>query len=152
MAQAPATVLQEINALYVALYGRAADGPGISYWISQLSGFDPAITAQNAATTTISGPDATFLGQQFVNSQATYFNNLYSGLTDVQFIEKLYQNIGGNNGDAAGIQFWLAALTKAEAGGLGAGCSRWHRGPVRGRGPEHRSNQRGGDGLEPGGL
>ena len=115
MAQAPATVLQEINALYVALYGRAADGAGITYWISTLAAKDPAVTLTNAATMAISTADATFLGQQFVNTQSTYFTTQYGGLNDTQFIQALYVNVGGNAGDPNGVQYWVNLLTAAEA-------------------------------------
>ena len=36
-------------------------------------------------------------------------------MNDVQFVEALYKNIGGNAGDAGGIQYWVAQLTAAEA-------------------------------------
>lgn len=103
MNQAPATVLQEINGLYVALYGRAADGPGINYWIAQLQAFDPAVTSANAATLAISVANETYLGQQFVKTQSSYFNTQYGSLSDLQFVQALYVNIGGNTGDANGI-------------------------------------------------
>ena len=115
MAQAPATVLQEINALYVALYGRAGDSAGINFWINVLAAHDPAVTAGNAVTMPISTADATFLGQQFVSTQSTYFNTLYGGLTDIQYINALYVNIGGNTGDPNGVQYWVNVLTAAEA-------------------------------------
>ena len=124
MAQAPATVVQEINGLYVALYGRAADGLGISYWISQVATYDPAITLANAATTPISTADAAWLGQQFVATQSTYFNAQYGGLNDTQFIQALYVNIGGNTGDPAGVQYWLNLLTVAEASGQSVQAAR----------------------------
>jgi hypothetical protein len=117
MAQAQATVLQEINGLYVALYGRAADGPGLNYWVSLLSAHDPAVTSANASTLALSAADAMYLGQQFVNTQSSYFNTQYGGLTDSQFVQALYVNVGGNTGNAAGIAYWLNLLTAAEASG-----------------------------------
>ena len=117
---AQATVSQEINGLYVALYGRAADGPGINYWIVQLQGFDPAITSANAATVAIGVADETYLGQQFVNTQSSYFNTQYGSLSDLQFVQALYTNIGGNTGNASGVEYWLGLLTAAEASGQSA--------------------------------
>ncbi len=110
MAQAPATILQEINGLYVALYGRAADNTGMNYWCGQVG-----VTPAQAAITAITPAQATLLGQQFVNTQSTYFNAQYGSLNDTQFIQALYVNIGGNTGDASGIVYWLSLLTSAEA-------------------------------------
>ncbi len=110
MAQAPTTVLQEINALYVALYDRAADNQGINYWAAQVG-----LTAAQAATTPVTTAQATLLGQQFVATQATYFNATYGGLNDLQYVQALYGNIGGNAGDATGVQYWFSALTTLEA-------------------------------------
>jgi S-layer protein len=109
MAQAQATILQEINGLYVAVYGRAADGPGIDYWCGQLG-----ITAATAASTLVTPAQETLLGQAFVNTQSTYFNLQYGALTDLQFIQALYVNIGGNTGDANGVQYWFSLLQTAE--------------------------------------
>jgi hypothetical protein len=117
MAQASATVQQEINGLYAALYGRAADGPGIDYWAAQLSAKDPAVTSTNSATLPISTADSTFLGQLFVTTQSTYFTTQYASLNDLGFVQALYQNVGGNTGDTNGVQYWLSLLTAAEASG-----------------------------------
>ena len=110
MAQAPTTVLQEINALYVALYDRAADNQGINYWAAQVG-----MTAAQAATTPVTMAQATLLGQQFVATQATYFTATYGSLNDIQYVEALYGNIGGNAGDAVGVQYWFSQLTALEA-------------------------------------
>ena len=110
MAQAPTTVLQEINALYVALYDRAADNQGINYWAAQVG-----MTAAQAATTPVTTAQATLLGQQFVATQATYFTATYGSLNDIQYVEALYGNIGGNAGDAVGVQYWFGQLTALEA-------------------------------------
>jgi hypothetical protein len=111
MAQAPATILQEINGLYVALYDRAADNAGINFWSAQLG-----VTAAQAATTAITPAQATLLGQEFVTTQSTYFTATYAALNDIQFVEALYGNIGGNAGDPAGIQYWYGLLQAAEGG------------------------------------
>ena len=123
MSQAPTTVLQEINGLYVALYGRAADSGGFTYWIGALMAHDPAVTLADtlpSSSYAISAADATWLGQQFVAVASSYFNSLYNNpgtpLTPTQFVEALYQNIGGNSGDPTGITYWSGLLTAAEGG------------------------------------
>jgi peroxidase len=110
MAQAPTTILQEINGLYVALYNRAADNQGINYWCAVLG-----VTPSAAATTPVTTAQATLLGQQFVATQATYFTAAYGSLSDLQYVQALYGNIGGNAGDATGVQFWYSALQTAES-------------------------------------
>ncbi len=90
---------------------RAADNAGINFWSAQLG-----VTAAQAATTAITTAQATLLGQQFVTTQSTYFTATYAGLNDIQFVEALYGNIGGNAGDPAGIQYWYGLLQAAEGG------------------------------------
>ena len=98
MAQAQATILQEINGLYVAVYGRAADGPGITYWCGTLG-----VSVAAAALTQVTLPQQIALGQAFVNTQSTYFLTLYpTTMNDITFVQQLYTNIGGNTGDAGG--------------------------------------------------
>jgi hypothetical protein len=110
MAQAQATILQEINGLYVAVYGRAADGPGITYWCGTLG-----VSVAAAALTQVTLPQQIALGQAFVNTQSTYFLTLYpTTMNDITFVQQLYTNIGGNTGDAGGIAYWFSLLQAAE--------------------------------------
>jgi NRPS condensation-like uncharacterized protein len=60
----------------------------------------------------ISLNDAQVLGQAFVNSQASFFNQTYASLTDSQFINALYVNIGGNAGDSGGVTYWYRATKR----------------------------------------
>ncbi len=116
MAQAQATILQEINGLYVAVYGRAADGPGITYWCGTLG-----VSVATAALTQVTLPQQIALGQAFVNTQSTYFLTLYpTTMNDITFVQALYSNIGGNTGDAGGVAYWFSLLQAAEAGGASA--------------------------------
>ena len=112
MAQAAATILQEINGLYVAVYGRAADGPGLDYWCGTLG-----VSTSAAATTAVTPAQQTALGQAFVNTQSSFFTTTYGALTDIQFVQALYVNIGGNTGDATGVQYWFNQLQLSEAAG-----------------------------------
>jgi hypothetical protein len=113
-----ATVQQEINALYLALYGRAADEPGYKYWVNTLKaqpGY-AALTEANAAATPMGLARANFLGQQFVDTQSAYFNSVYGGMSDAQFVQALYKNLGSWNGNPAGIAYWMAKLAALEGG------------------------------------
>src|ERR1035438_6323393 len=128
MAQAPATILQEINGLYIALYDRAADNAGINFWSAQLG-----VTAAQAATMPITTAQATLLGQEFVTTQSTYFTATYAALNDIQFVEALYGNIGGNAGDPAGIQYWYGLLQAAEGGSTSPAVIQTPRAGIVGR-------------------
>ena len=117
MAQAPATVLQEINGLYVATYALAATQAGIQYWETFVSSIDSSVTLANAATTPISTADAKALGVAFETTQSSYFLSQYpTSISDVQFVGDLYLNIGGGViTNAAAVQYWLNLLLAAEA-------------------------------------
>jgi hypothetical protein len=123
----PATsVQQEILGLYGALYGRATDFGGISYWTG-IVGQQPdgaGITTANAGTTAVTLNDAAVLGQAFVNTQNTYFNSLYGRLTDSAFINAMYVNIGGNAGDPGGVAYWAGILQQAETAGQSVQAAR----------------------------
>ena len=115
----PTSVQQEILGLYAALYDRAADFPGYSFWVG-VDGQQPdasGVTIANAGTSAVTVTDAAVLGQAFVNTQSAYFNAIYGGLSDSQFINAMYVNIGGNNGDPNGIAYWANLLQQAEASG-----------------------------------
>jgi hypothetical protein len=120
------TVQQEILGLYAALYNRAADFPGYSYWIG-IDGQQAdsgGVTVTNANVTAISQNDARVLGELFVNTQSTFFNTTYGALNDSAFINALYTNIGGNAGDPDGVAYWLNLLAQAEAGGQSVQAAR----------------------------
>ncbi len=105
--------------LYAALYNRAADFPSYSFWvgIDGQQADSGGVTVANASTTAVTLNDAGVLGQAFVNTQSTYFNQTYGGLTDSAFINALYVNIAGTAGDPGGIAYWANLLAQAEAGG-----------------------------------
>jgi probable HAF family extracellular repeat protein len=113
------SVQQEIVGLYAALYNRAADFPGYSFWVGIDSQQPDAsgVTVANAANSAVTLTDSAVLGQAFVNTQSAYFNEIYGGLNDSQFINAMYVNIGGNNGDPSGIAYWTNLLQQAEASG-----------------------------------
>ena len=120
------SVLQENLGLYAALYNRAAEAPGYSYWVG-IDGQQPdagGVTVANAGTTAVTLNDAQLLGQAFVNTQSTFFNATYASLNDSAFINALYVNIGGNAGDPSGITYWANLLAQAEAGGQSVQAAR----------------------------
>jgi Domain of unknown function (DUF4214) len=115
----PTTVQQEVLGLYAALYDRAAEAPGYSFWIGVDAEQADAtlVTVANSSTMAVSPSDAAVLGQGFVLTQSTFFNQTYAGLSDNDFIDAMYVNIGGNSGEASGVQYWASLLQQAEASG-----------------------------------
>ena len=121
------SVQQEIFGLYAALYNRATDFGGFSYWagvVGQQSD-GSGVTTANAGTTAVTLNDAAVLGQLFVNTQATYFNATYGGLIDSDFITDLYINLAGNAVNIApAIAYWGGLLQTAEAAGQSVQAAR----------------------------
>jgi probable HAF family extracellular repeat protein len=114
------SVQQQILGLYGVLYDRAADFGGLSYWTGVV-GQQPdgaGVTVANGASTAITTNDATVLGQLFVSTESSYFNQVYGAMSDSAFITTLYGTIGGNTiGIAPGITYWSGVLQAAEAAG-----------------------------------
>ncbi|MGK4343693.1 DUF4214 domain-containing protein [Ectopseudomonas oleovorans] len=87
-----ATVQQEVAALYSAIFNRAPDQAGLNNWVNLIQG----------------GASLTQTADGFV--QHPVFTELYAGLTNIQFIQQLYINVLGSEGDAKGIQNWANLL------------------------------------------
>jgi hypothetical protein len=122
----PTSVQQEILGLYSALYNRATDFNGVAFWDGVVAGQPDGsgVTTANAGSTAVTVNDATVLGQLFVNTQSTYFNSVYGGLSDSAFINAMYMNIGGNAGDPGGIAYWTNLLQQAETAGQSVQAAR----------------------------
>jgi T5SS/PEP-CTERM-associated repeat protein len=114
------SVQQQVLGLYGVLYTRAADFGGLSYWTGVV-GQQPdgaGVTVANGASTAITINDATVLGQLFVSTESSYFNQVYGSMSDSAFITTLYGTIGGNTiGIAPGIAYWSGVLQALETAG-----------------------------------
>ncbi|WP_170961228.1 DUF4214 domain-containing protein [Ectopseudomonas oleovorans] len=86
------TVQQEVAALYSAIFNRAPDQEGLNNWVNLIQG----------------GASLTQTADGFV--QHPVFTELYAGLTNIQFVQQLYINVLGSEGDAKGIQNWVNLL------------------------------------------
>jgi hypothetical protein len=122
----PTSVQQEILGLYSALYNRATDFNGVAFWDGVVAGQPDGsgVTTANAGSTAVTVNDATVLGQLFANTQSTFFNQTYGGMTDSQFINAMYVNIGGNAGDPGGVTYWANLLQQAETAGQSVQAAR----------------------------
>lgn len=84
------TTNQVISALYVATFNRAPDKAGLTFWQQQFTQNSAAAVQELAAG--------------FASHPA--FTQLYGNLTDLAFVQAIYVNVLGQQGDAAGITFW----------------------------------------------
>ena len=91
----PATAQQVIAGLYAAFYNRAPDKDGLAYWEERAStGNELAIFSEIAAGF----------------AAHPKFAELYDALSNQQFVEAIYVNVLGFDGDSAGIAFWTEAI------------------------------------------
>ena len=82
----------QIQQLYVAYLGRAADKAGLDYWANELNSVPAKLTLEN-------------LRANFVNEQPEY-KAIYGGLTREETIVKIYNNLFGRAPDADGLTYW----------------------------------------------
>lgn len=94
---ATATNAQKIAGLYAAFFNRAPDAAGLAFWEAQFTG-----------TATVNT-----LAVQFAANPV--FTSTYGSLTDVQFVNAVYQNVLGAAGDAAGVDYWVGQLKNGGA-------------------------------------
>jgi Domain of unknown function (DUF4214) len=106
------SVYQLINGTYVTIYDRAGDPAGVTYLATQEAGSVAAAMATPATLT-----QAAQLGVLFYQATPTTFDAMYAANNDTQFIEALYNNLGGSNADSAGLTYWLGQLAAAESSG-----------------------------------
>jgi hypothetical protein len=87
-----ATTSQQVQQLYVAYLGRAADKAGLDYWLSELNTDTPVLTLDD-------------LRANFVNDQPEYAA-IYGGLDRTAQVTEIYQNLFNRAPDAAGLTYW----------------------------------------------
>lgn len=87
-----ATTSTQVQQLYVAYLGRAADKGGLDYWMSQLNSDPAKITLDQIRT-------------NFVNEQPEY-KEVYGGLSRIDTVTKIYNNLFGRAPDAGGLEYW----------------------------------------------
>jgi len=85
----------QIQQLYVAYLGRAADKTGLDYWFNQLNG-----TTTSPAVLTLEN-----LRANFVNEQPEY-KDAFAGLTRSETVSKIYLQLFGRSADATGLEYW----------------------------------------------
>lgn len=79
--------------LYSAYFLRAPDASGIDFWIREYSENNRTLAEMS----------------EFF-SDSTEFLGLYGSLNNRQFVDLIYQNILGRQGEASGVDFWTGRL------------------------------------------
>ena len=80
--------------IYKAAFNRAPDASGMGYWLAQKDAGSNIVTN---------------IAQGFVNS-AEFTAKYGTNPTNATYIDKLYQNVLGRNGDSGGITYWNQEL------------------------------------------
>ena len=88
MANATATELQQ---LYIAYFGRAADPTGLDYWT-------------DAGTTT-----KAFAANMYAQNE---FKSVYGSLSVESQVNQIYQNLFDRDADATGLLYWTQQINK----------------------------------------
>jgi trimeric autotransporter adhesin len=85
---------EAIQRLYVAYFNRPADPAGLDYW-------EKAVAAANGSTTAVSSAFAS----------SSEYQTAYANLDYEHVVNQVYVNLFGHGADAAGLDFWVKALS-----------------------------------------
>jgi len=85
------TVEQQVQQIYIGLLGRAADKPGLDYWVNEI---DTGVLSIEE------------LRANIVNEQPEYAAGLGS-LSRAQVVAELYQNLFERAPEPAGLEYWV---------------------------------------------
>ena len=94
---APPTTSELIASLYVSMFNRAPDEDGFNFWLNHAinSGLSDFQLMYEMATGFAAHPA---------------FGQTYDHLSDDDFVQELYMNIGGSQGDSNGVNFWVSQI------------------------------------------
>jgi len=98
-----ATIQQKTAGLYAAFFNRAPDYAGLSYW------------SNKASQAEISGESSSsIILKELAKGFATHpvFVATYGSLTNQAFVEAIYKNVLGKEGDTQGVAYWSGELDK----------------------------------------
>ena len=85
----------KIEGLYIGYFKRAADKKGLDYWNKQASGGNSLLVLNK-------------LSEGFSNHPT--FSTTYGHLSNQEFVEAIYKNVLGKDGDSTGIAYWVQQL------------------------------------------
>jgi len=81
----------QVQEIYVGLLGRAADKPGLDYWVAEIDG--GVLTIEQ-------------LRANIVNEQPEYETN-FGSLSRAQLVNKLYNNLFARDAESTGLEYWV---------------------------------------------
>ena len=91
-----ATIQEKIVGLYIAFFNRTGDYAGLNYW-------------QEQALNLGEGQAISILAANFALHPK--FKSLYDSLSNKEFVEAIYKNVLGKDGDKEGIDYWVSQLS-----------------------------------------
>jgi len=96
---------EKITGLYVAFFNRAADESGLNYWKAQ---------GENAEA---NGNNVSNILKQLSKGFATHptFTSAYSSMGTENFVNAIYVNSLGKNGDAEGVAYWSGLINSGKS-------------------------------------
>lgn len=82
-----------VQELYVGILGRSADAAGLKYWADEIE----------AGTMVLENTRAAFIQQD-------EYTSIYGGLSSVELVTKVYQNLLARDPDSEGLTYWSSQL------------------------------------------
>jgi len=92
---------QKITGLYVAFFNRAPDMAGLMYWSGKADHPDVGQSSLDVMKILAAG-----------FATHSVFVSTYEGLSDREFVERIYINALGKDGDEEGIDYWSGELSR----------------------------------------
>jgi len=84
---------EDVQQLYIGILGRAADQPGLDYWVNEIE----------SGQLTLENTRASF-------TQQVEYTSIYEGLDNSALVTSIYQNFLERDPDDAGLAYWVAEL------------------------------------------
>jgi hypothetical protein len=96
----PTGTAEDVDRLYSAALGRAPDVGGLQFWTSDVD--DSHVSLSDIANSFAASPE---------------FINHYGSLSNLAFVQQLYQNVLNRPGEAGGVHFWQDTLAAGTSRG-----------------------------------
>ena len=100
-AAAPVLIDIQVQEMYIAFFGRAADFNGLKFWTGTFNGKPSDATQETVAAA-------------FGNAQE--YRDTYGGKTSAVMVDTVYKNLFGRSGETAGVDYWSSLLDKGAIG------------------------------------
>jgi len=105
LSAADVTLEDKITSLYVSYFDRAPDYDGLSYWERHGEEYISAGKSEYDALKELSAGFAS----------VPTFTDMYSSMSNEDFVKAFYRNVLGKEGDASGVAYWTGKLDNGES-------------------------------------